>query len=127
MGNDTLLILEDEDLVRRNLEAYFQDEGYSVCSACSGEEALQLLDTCKPQFAIVDMRLPGISGDEFIRSARKHCPKLQCLIYTAVASYELSNDLRMLGMTSKDVFSKPIHDMDIFAGRLTEIKDQHFH
>ena len=53
-----VLVVDDEEMVRENLEAYLEDEGFNVVTASSGEDALNLLAEVSPHVGIIDMRLP---------------------------------------------------------------------
>ena len=64
-----ILIVDDEERLLRSLAFFFEDEGYKVYTAPSGEEALSILRQKKIDASIVDMRLPGIDGNEIIRRA----------------------------------------------------------
>ncbi|PCH61150.1 MAG: response regulator, partial [Gammaproteobacteria bacterium] len=66
---NTILILDDEDVVRQSFVDYFEDNLWRVVQAETAEQALDLLETEQPEVALVDIRLPGIDGDEFIREA----------------------------------------------------------
>jgi len=58
-------------MVRINLEDFLEDEGFEVESAGNGEAGLELVDRCRFDVAVVDMRLPGIDGNAFIKEAKK--------------------------------------------------------
>lgn len=63
----TLLIVDDEADVREFAANFFRKRKIVVATACSGEEALQLLTTCKPQLILLDIKMPGIDGIETLR------------------------------------------------------------
>ncbi|OBQ51553.1 response regulator [Halodesulfovibrio spirochaetisodalis] len=115
-----VLILDDEKIVRLNLVAFFQDEGFAVSAADSAESALVQLGKCKIDFAIVDIRLAGMGGEDFIRNALQDYPKLHCLVYTGAVEYRLPADLLELGVSSEDVFMKPVVDMQRLTRRMVE-------
>ena len=77
-----VLIVDDEEMVRENLEAYLEDEGFRIVTASSGEAALELLADINPDVGIIDMRLPGLSGNDFILRAHALRPHLRYLIHT---------------------------------------------
>ena len=66
ISNVKVFIVDDESVVCSNVAAFLEDEGFTVFSAVSGEEALDFLLKQKIDVAIVDMRLPGIDGDTLI-------------------------------------------------------------
>lgn len=95
----------------RNLAAYFEDEGFRVVTASSGEQALAVLAESKIDAAIVDMRLPGINGNEVIERACAGGSKAKFLIHTGSTDYKLPKFLHEFGLNSSHVFLKPVADM----------------
>lgn len=106
-----VLLLDDHASLRRNLMALLEDEGFLVMEANSGEEALQILLTQVVNVVIVDIRLPGMNGNEFIKSAHAVYPNLRFLIHTGVADYAMPEALRRFGLTENCVFQKPLADI----------------
>jgi DNA-binding NtrC family response regulator len=103
-----ICVIDDEERIRRLLIEALEDyEEFSLLSAGSAEEALELLSATPADLCIVDMRLPGISGEKFILQAweRGLCPRF--LLHSGSMDLSLSEDLQRLGMTDKDVFLKP--------------------
>jgi DNA-binding NtrC family response regulator len=109
--SDIVLIVDDDKCVASNIQAYLEDEGYRVCTAGSGEQGLKLLQQCEPAFAIVDMRLPRMSGDEFIYQASARHSQMQFLIHTGSIEYTLPDLLRTNDRVRKSIFFKPVVNM----------------
>lgn len=117
-----VLLVDDEDSVRENLQVYLEDEGFLVTTAASGEEALDALDQQLFGVAIVDMRLPGISGNDFIRRAVPRAEQLHFIIHTGSLEYQVPEDLQSLGLSPADVLHKPIGDLGELTRRLLVLK-----
>ncbi len=117
----SLLIVDDEDMIRDTLAAYFEALGCTVYGVSSGEQALEILAEACPEAAIVDIRLPGMSGQEMLLAAHALRPGMRCLIYTGSLEYHLSWELLALGMTSEQVFVKPVQDMHVLATALSAL------
>jgi len=117
----SLLIVDDEEMIRDTLEAYFQALGCMVYSVSSGEQALEILAGFSPEAAIVDMRLPGMSGQDMLHAALAVRPAMRSLIYTGSLEYHLSEKLLGSGMTSEQIFVKPVEDMRILADALAAL------
>lgn len=111
----TVLVVDDEEMVRENLEAYLEDEGFKVATAGSGEEALELLASVSPHVGIIDMRLPGMSGNDFIIKAHAVNPALRYLIHTGSTNYKLPVEVMNVGVTHEDVYIKPLQNMDMLV------------
>lgn len=106
----TVLLVDDTDLIRECVTAYLEDEGFSVYSYATAEEALESIAGISPAVCISDMRLPGMNGEDFIVKAHAICPVTGYLLHTGML-YTLSEALRAIGMTDGDVLLKPIHDL----------------
>ena len=57
-----ILVADDDGLVLATLCAGLRDEGYEVLEAASGEEAIEICERERPDLAILDIRMPGVSG-----------------------------------------------------------------
>jgi DNA-binding NtrC family response regulator len=115
LSNIRVVVVDDERVVCSNVSAFMEDEGFSVSSATSGEEALNLISRQKFDIAIVDMRLPGIDGETVILRAHDIQPLLKFLIHTGSTNYSVSRSLEEIGITDKQVFRKPIADMSVLS------------
>lgn len=80
-----LLIIEDQGMVRAFFERLLEERSaFEISgSARSGEQALTLLESLKPDVALVDLQLPGMDGLEFVRLARQVRPQLRALIVSS--------------------------------------------
>lgn len=80
-----LLIIEDQGMVRAFFERLLAERPrFEISgSARSGEQALTLLESVKPDVALVDLQLPGMDGLEFVRLARQVRPQLRALIVSS--------------------------------------------
>ena len=106
-----MLILDDEESVRESLVDFFEDRGWGVLSASTSEEAFDLLKHEKVAGAIVDIRLPGVDGNEFMRVVSEIHPTLACVVSTGSPEYHTPKDLVDLPQVSKKIFSKPVVDL----------------
>lgn len=121
--NISIIVIDDEDMVRINLTDFLEDEGFMVLNAASGEEGLKLVKENRFDVAIVDMRLPGMDGNSFILDAHKMQPDLRYLIHTGSADYSLPDELRSLGISQDSVFYKPVHNMDLIRKSVESLLD----
>lgn len=114
----SVMIIDDEPLIRVNLAAFLEDESYEVRVACSGEQALEFLRVHPVDVAIVDLRLPGLDGNSFILEAARFCPDLRFLIHTGSMEYQVPFELMPLGVSARDVMLKPVRDMQLFVDEI---------
>jgi DNA-binding NtrC family response regulator len=106
----TVLLVDDTDMIRECVTAYLEDEGFTVHSCATAEQALESIAAISPAVCISDMRLPGMNGEDFIVKAHALSPVTGYLLHTGML-YTLSDELRAIGMTDGDVMLKPIHDL----------------
>ena len=79
-----VLVVEDEASSRRALQQLLKMHGYETRMAVSGEDAMQWVQReGPPQFAVVDINLPGMTGVEFVRELHRFYPSLPCVFMTA--------------------------------------------
>jgi len=71
MPNERVLVVDDEQAIRRFLRVALTSQGYTVAEAASGQEALSDAATCKPDIIILDLGLPDIDGVEVTRLLRQ--------------------------------------------------------
>ncbi len=109
----SVLVVDDEEMVSRILKGYLELYGISVTTVGRGEEALALIADTEFNAAIVDMRLPDMTGDELIGRAITAGCAARFFIYTGSLDYNLSDRLRSLGMEEGDIIHKPVLDMGI--------------
>ena len=93
-----VLVVDDEDYIRRLIRFVLEDEGYEVRLASSTEEALNLIRSFEPDIVTVDLMMPGRSGLDLL-SEMKNDPAIcdiPSLVVTAVgirADLEQANEL----------------------------------
>jgi len=90
MGETTakVLIVDDEDNVQRALRRELHGEPYEVFCASSGEEGLIVAAEHRPEVIISDYRMPGLTGVEFLSSAREMLPDTLGILLTGQASMD---------------------------------------
>jgi DNA-binding NtrC family response regulator len=113
-GAVTVLVVDDEEMVSRMLRAYLVLQGLEVTTAAAGMEALEALAAGRFHAAIIDMRLPDMSGDELIIRATGISPGTHFFIHTGSLDFRLSEKLREIGIREEDVIQKPVSDMGEF-------------
>lgn len=117
-GSRQFLILDDEESIRQSISAYMEDEGYIVFQASSGEEALELMEKNQIDEAVVDIRLPGMDGNDFMIEARKINPDIKLVVHTGSADYYPPEKIRSLGIQPEDILIKPAADLKLLSKAL---------
>ena len=81
--NGSILVVDDEEIMREILETLLKGEGYSVRLAASGEEGIELARNIPFDAAIVDVMMPGIDGMTTLESLKKLDDELAVIMVTA--------------------------------------------
>ena len=109
----TVLVVEDEPLMRLFVVRALQGAGYDTLDADSAERALQLLeqDGASIRSVVADVKLPGASGPELAEQAREIVPGLPTLLMSGSGRHALLNE--RLITRDADVLQKPFRIADL--------------
>ena len=121
-GNETVLLVDDEEDFRTITGRLLDELGYTVLGARSGAEALQLVREKKDEIGIVvlDMIMKGMDGTETFRKIRAIAPNMRFIICTG---YSIDNSVRqLLSEKASDAIQKPI-DYETLAAKIRSVLD----
>ena len=91
MSNNHILVVDDNQGIRRLLYDFLTQEGFDVNEASDGLMALQLVLEEKPRLVLLDMRMPGLSGMETLSKLKDLAPET---IVVAMSAYTDTKDIR---------------------------------
>ena len=77
-----VLAVEDDPEFREFLNFHLSTQGLEVAVAAGGEEALAALETMAPDILVVDVNMPGMSGEELAQAARDRHPGLRVVSFS---------------------------------------------
>jgi CheY-like chemotaxis protein len=104
----SVLLVDDDEVVRTTTTFILTDAGHSVTLAADGARALELIHTCSFDVAICDVRLPRVDGMTLFRVLRATAPKTAVLVMTSHA--DVKHALECLENGAVDYLTKPIDD-----------------
>jgi two-component system, NtrC family, response regulator AtoC len=107
----TVLVVDDELLIRKSLAKVLRARGYAVELASTGADGLELVAELRPQVMILDMRLPDTDGLSVLRQVRGLDPLLQVIVITAYGDVTSAVEAMKLGAC--DFLRKPYEMEDI--------------
>lgn len=111
----TVLICDDEDVMRALLRAALQGGEYSVAEASDGDESLELIRTLRPDVVILDMMMPGRSGLEVLSEVRSD-PELAGTAVIMLTARVQSSDREAAARAGADRYlAKPFHLSELLA------------
>ena len=107
----SVLVVDDEVLIRKSLAKVLKARGYVVEPASTGAEGLEKASQVRPQVMILDMRLPDTDGLSVLRRVRQLDPLVQVIVITAFGDVQSAVDAMKLGAC--DFLRKPYEMEDI--------------
>ena len=111
-AGNCVLIVDDEPMICESVSAYLTSRGYRVFSADNGEDALEILGRESIMFVILDLMLPGMSGEEICERIRRDSD-VPIIMLTAKTSEE--SILNGLGIGADDYMTKPFSVKQLYA------------
>jgi DNA-binding NtrC family response regulator len=110
---NTILVIDDEEIMREILETLLTREGYQVRLAATASEGLDLIRSMPFDAAIVDVMLPGMDGVTALDEIKKIDDDLPVLMITAFASVE--NAIAAMKRGAYDYISKPFKNDEVLV------------
>ena len=106
--NPKLLLVDDEEGIRKVLGISLTDSGYTVLTAENGEEALRIFDREQPDIVLTDIKMPGMDGITLLRRIKQENPETEVIMITGHGDMELA--IKSLQYDATDFITKPISD-----------------
>lgn len=108
-----LLVVDDESSHRMMIQAVLQDVGWLVEEAENGKEALRILKDSRPSVVLLDMRMPGMDGQETLAKILELQPGLPVIMLTAYGTVDTAVGAMKRG--AYDYISKPADNDELIA------------
>ncbi|MCU0593582.1 MAG: response regulator, partial [Desulfobacterales bacterium] len=118
---NTLLLADDEEGIRKVLGIALADSGYDVRTAESGLEALRLFRETRPAIVLTDIKMPGMDGIELLRQIKTERPETEVIMITGHGDMDLA--IESLKLEATDFVTKPIND-DVLAIALKRAQER---
>src|SRR6476646_7552173 len=108
-----ILLIEDDRATRKALQQLLEPEGFLVESAQDGAQGLAAFRATKPDFVILDLRMPKMNGQEVCRQIRKESEEVPIIILTGSAD-EIDRVV-LLELGADDYVTKPFSPKELLA------------
>ncbi|MGA2700027.1 MAG: response regulator [Isosphaeraceae bacterium] len=115
-----ILIVDDEPLGLKSMASVFEGQGYELVLAGGGHEAMQFVETGRPDVILLDVMMPGMDGLEACRRIRSHPGMAEIPILLVTALDDRQSRLEGLESGADDYITKPI-DRDEVRARMRTI------
>lgn len=113
----TILIIDDDIHIGNVLEEVLMGEGYSVLRAYSGTEAVMLLNNTAPDLVLLDLMLPGLSGEEVL-------PKIKGIpVIVVSAKVDVEDKVSLLLGGAADYITKPFNTSELLARIAVQLRN----
>jgi len=105
MSNKTVLLVDDEAIIRKTLAGKLSDEGYTVLTAENGASALPFLAASQVNLVITDLMMEGMNGIQVLEAVKAHNPEIAVIILTGYG--DLTSAIDALRLGADDYLLKP--------------------
>jgi signal transduction histidine kinase/FixJ family two-component response regulator/molybdopterin converting factor small subunit len=103
-----LLLVDDEEGIRKVLSISLSDNGYQVFTAENGEQALEIFQREAPPIVLTDIKMPGMDGIELLQKIKHQNPDTEVIMITGHGDMDLA--IKSLKYQAIDFVTKPVND-----------------
>lgn len=118
----TLLIIDDDEVVRESLAAYLEDSGFHVLQATNGQQGLQVFEHELPDLVICDLRMPQMDGLELIRRVGEMAGETPVIVLSGAGV--MSDVVEALRLGAADYLIKPLEDLAVLEHSVRRALDR---
>jgi DNA-binding NtrC family response regulator len=123
MGEDArILVVDDDESIRKSLAAVLKDEGYVVDTAGNGNEAITKSNVSFYNLALIDIRLPDMEGIKLLTAMKETTPKMVKIIMTGYPS--LQNTIEAVNRDADAYILKPFNVDKVLQTIREQLKKQ---
>jgi DNA-binding response OmpR family regulator len=108
-----ILVVEDDRTVQRTLKRIFESEDYIVEVTNDGKSGLDAFRSSPPSAVVLDLRLPGMAGNDVCREIKKQAPTLPVIVLSAKA--DVTDKVLLLELGADDYVTKPFSPRELVA------------
>jgi len=114
----TLLIVEDNPLVRQTMAVFLENSGFHILQAKNGHEGLALFNEKSPDLIILDLQMPGMSGLDLMAAIKNDLPVIPTIVVSGTGSRD--NIIATLKLGAWDYLTKPIEDLAVLENAVVQ-------
>jgi CheY-like chemotaxis protein len=109
-GKPRIVAIDDEAEFTKTVEQFFSDRGYDIHVAFSGDAGFEAVKRYDPDVVLVDLKMPGMDGDELMQRILKEHPKTKVIVITAYNDGGKSR-ARLMEHGAHAYFDKPLSSL----------------
>jgi signal transduction histidine kinase/FixJ family two-component response regulator len=118
---EKILLVDDEEGIRKVFGIILKDMGYDVLIAENGKQALEIFPVAQPPIVLIDIKMPGMDGIELLRKLKQANPETEVIIITGHGDMQLA--IQSLQYEATDFITKPI-DERLLARALRKARER---
>ncbi|WP_286975664.1 two-component system response regulator RssB [Pseudomonas sp.] len=118
----TLLIIDDDEVVRASLAAYLEDSGFNILQASNGLQGLEVFQRENPDLVICDLRMPQVDGLELIR--RINALEVEAPVIVVSGAGVMGDVVEALRLGAVDYLIKPLEDLAVLEHSIRRALDR---
>ncbi|MDY6950611.1 MAG: response regulator [Thermodesulfobacteriota bacterium] len=101
-----VLIIDDEESIRKVLGVYLRSKDYEVLTAPDGQEGIEVFQKERPPIVLTDIRMPGMDGIEVLERIKQFAPETEVIVVTGHGDMDLA--IKALQLDASDFITKPV-------------------
>jgi class 3 adenylate cyclase/DNA-binding NarL/FixJ family response regulator len=117
-----ILVVEDEEGIRKNIERLLTLEGYEVATAPNGQHGLVIARSMLPDIVITDINMPGMDGFAMLDAIRHHPELDRCIVIMLTAADERDSMRRGMRLGADDYLTKPFRREELLDAIASQLK-----
>lgn len=110
-AGNTILVIDDDTIVRESIVAYLEDSGFNILQAENGAQGLEVFRECQPDIILCDLRMPKVDGLAVLRSVRSDTQDLPFIVVSGAGV--MADVVEALRLGASDYLIKPIVDLEV--------------
>lgn len=118
----TILVIDDESIIRQSLCDQLEDIGYRVIEAENGKEGIDLIEKEEPDLILTDLRMPEMSGLEVIEESKKSHPNILIIVISGAG--HIGDAVEAMRLGAYDYLVKPVKGLDVLKHTVTKALDK---
>jgi len=118
----TILVIDDESIIRQSLCDQLEDIGYRVIEAENGKEGIDLIEKEEPDLILTDLRMPEMSGLEVIAESKKNHPNILIIVISGAG--HIGDAVEAMRLGAYDYLVKPVKGLDVLKHTVTKALDK---
>jgi putative two-component system response regulator len=108
---ETILIIDDEAVIRQSFTYYLEDQDYKIITAENGRAGMEIIDQEVPHLVLTDLRMPEADGLEVLHHVNKNWPDIPVIVISG--ANKLDDAVQALRLGAWDYLIKPVHDLNL--------------